>query len=155
MSQFELETRYHLHSPGGAVWLATYRVAAFATVVGLFVLLGSGWMDRRVIRSSPAGPIEQHLDRTGLDLYLLAPLVLVGYLAVLVLAVIRPPERWTSLAAGIAGLVIVLLTLPLAIDDHTTGDTRYDDSWSPVIGLVISLWLVLIGIAIQARRTPS
>lgn len=84
MSQFELETRYHLHSPGG---------------------------------------------------------------------VVRPPERWTTPAAGIAGLVLVLLTLPLAIDDHTTGDTRYDDAWSPVIGLVISLWLVLIGIAIKARRT--
>jgi hypothetical protein len=48
--------------------------------------------------------------------------------------------------------VVVLATLPLAINDHTSGDTRYDDSWSPVIGLVISLWLVLIGIGIQARR---
>ncbi|NEA31294.1 hypothetical protein [Streptomyces sp. SID13031] len=155
MSQFELETRYHLHSPGGAVRLATYRATAFATVVGLLVLLGSGWVDRRVIKSSPDGLTDEHLHRTGLDLYLLEPLVLVVYLAALVLAVVRPPERWTSLTAGIAGLMIVLLTLPLAIDDHSIGDTRYDDTWSPAIGLVIGLWLVLIGIAIQARRTGN
>jgi len=155
MSQFELETRYHLHSPGGAVRLATYRSAAFATVVGLFVLLGSGWVERRVIKSSPDGLTVEHLHRTGLDLYLLEPLVLAVYLAALVLAVVRPPGSWTSLTAGIAGLAVVLLTLPLAINDHSSGDTRYDDTWSPVIGLVVGLWLVLLGIAIQARRTAS
>lgn len=155
MSQFELETRYHLHSPGGAVQLAMYRCAAYATVVGLFVLLGSSWLDRRIITTSATGVTQEHLDRTGLDLYVHEPLALVPYLAALVLAVARPPQRLSSLGAAIAGLVVVVLTLPLAIDDHTSGDTRYDDSWSPVIGLVITLWLVLLGIGLLARRVPK
>ncbi|WBQ06128.1 hypothetical protein [Kribbella sp. CA-293567] len=152
MSQFELETRYQLHSPGGAVRLAAYRSAAYSTVVGLFVLLATGWLDRRIIRSGPAGVTQDQLDRTGLDLYLSQWPVLILYVAALVLAAVRPPQHWTTLVAAGTGLVIVLATLPLAIDDHTTGDTRYDDTWSPVIGVVIVLWLALGGIAFLARR---
>ncbi|MEV8374168.1 hypothetical protein AB0P21_15610 [Kribbella sp. NPDC056861] len=152
MSQFELETRYQLHSPGGSVRLAIYRSAAYSTAVGLFVLLGAGWTERRVIRSGPGGITQEHLYRTGLDLYTSQLPILILYVAALVLAVAWPPQRWTSLAGAGTGLLVVLATLPLALDDHTSGDTRYDDSWSAVIGLVIALWLVLLGIGVQARR---
>jgi hypothetical protein len=134
MNQFELDLRYRL---------AMYRWAAYSTVVGLFVLLGSTWLDREVSTPLSAERIQEH--NTGLDLYLSEPLALVLYVAVLVLAIAWPPQRWISSVAGWTGLLVIVATLRLA-----TGG-----SWSPVIGLVITLWLVFLGICWQARRVAD
>jgi hypothetical protein len=157
-SQFELEMRHSFDAPGGRLALAMHRCTAFATALGLFVLLAADWIHRDVSSTSPTGGVEaDDLRLTGLELFEhdkrgLASIALVLYLIALVGAIARPAQKGTSAIAACAGLLATVLLLLVAPQTRTVGYIAYTEHWLPTPILSITLWLGLLGIALNARR---
>ncbi|WP_112248293.1 hypothetical protein [Kribbella monticola] len=158
MSQFELETRHSFHSPGGTLALAMHRCAAYATAVGLLVLLGADWLERTVTGSWPVGSIDsQDVQWTGLELFdhdkhALSSIALVLYLGALVGAIGRPAQRGTSMIASLAGLAATVLLLAVAPQDRVADQVVYRDHWLPAPFIALALWIALTAITGHAWR---
>jgi hypothetical protein len=154
MSQFELQTRHALSSPGGALALAMHRCAAYATAVGLLVLLGTTWLEQTLVLDGPEFRVTQW---TGLELFnhdrhAVSSIALVLYFCAIVGAVVRPAQRSTSILAAIVGLATTLLLFLITPRHRIIDGVPYLDHWLPTPFLAIALWVALIAITVNARR---
>ena len=154
MSQFELQTRHALSSPGGTLALAMHRCAAYATAVGLFVLLGTTWLEQTVALNGVDIRIRQWsgIELFDHDQHSVSSIALVLYLGALVGAVARPAHRSTSIIAAVAGLAATLLLYLITPRHRVIDEVPYLDDWTPAPFLAMTLWVALIGITVNARR---
>ena len=144
MSQFELQTRHALSSPGGTLALAMHRCAAYATAVGLFVLLGTTWLEQTVALNGADIRIRQWsgIELFNHDRHAVSSIALVLYLCALVGAVVRPAQRSTSILAAIVGLAATLLLFLATSRHRIIEEVPYLDDWLPTPFLAITLWVV-------------